>query len=112
MENRCPFMIIIVCFALSFSSLSCAKVKSVWLSATAGSALDKGQYDKAIAKYEKLTELNPDDYSNYWNLGVAYARQKQYTKAQKQIAKLESLGKDDLAEELKKAISDQKHQSK
>ncbi len=114
MENRHPFKssIIILCFLLSLSSVSCAKINSVWLSATAGSALDKGQYDKAITKYEKLTELNPDEYSNYWNLGVAYARQHKYSEAQKQVVKLQKVGKDDLANELKNAITDQKSQSK
>ena len=112
MENRHPFTFIVLCFVLSFSSVSCAKIQSIWLSTTAGSALDKGQYEKAIVKYQKLTELNPDEYSNYWNLGVAYARLNKYSDAQKQVVKLHNMGKEDLADELKTAISKQKQQSK
>jgi tetratricopeptide (TPR) repeat protein len=47
-----------------------------------GTAYDnKGQYDRAIADYDKASQLNPRDADVYLNRGNAYANKGQYDRA-------------------------------
>ena len=92
--------------------ISCDSVKTFWLTATAGKALDNDQLDKAITKYEKLIELHPDDYTNYWNLGVADAHKGDWVNAKKQAKKLEELGRNDLANEMYQYLKEKENTQK
>ena len=97
---------ICLCLPLCFSLVSCGNIKTAWLSVSANGALDKDNMDKAITQYQKLIEMHPDEYSYYWNLGVAYYRKGDVLNAKRQIKKLRALGKDDLADELEDQVKE------
>jgi len=42
---------------------------------------EAGEYEKAIACFDKAIELNPEDAKAYNNRGLAYANLKQYERA-------------------------------
>ena len=42
---------------------------------------EKGEYDKAIADYNKAIELNPNDADAYYNRGCTYGEMGEYEKA-------------------------------
>ncbi|WP_339908468.1 tetratricopeptide repeat protein [Symmachiella dynata] len=44
-----------------------------------------GQYDKAVADYEKMVELDPEIAVQHWRLGLAYYYAGQYAKTAKQL---------------------------
>jgi tetratricopeptide (TPR) repeat protein len=48
---------------------------------------NKGEYDKAIASYEKAITLNPDDATAFYNLGVIYFQKSEFEKSTKIIKK-------------------------
>lgn len=47
-------------------------MKDTYLQTEAITALNQGEYQKAIALYEQNLEANPEDVLNYWYLGLAY----------------------------------------
>ena len=99
-------VVLCLCLLLCFTLVSCDNIKTTWLSVTANGALDKDNMDKAITQYQKLIEMHPDEYSYYWNLGVAYYRKGDSVNAKKLIKKLRALGKDDLADELEDQVKE------
>lgn len=45
--------------------------------------LEKGQLNEAIEKYQNILKINPQSEDAYFNLGIAYARQRKWDEAEK-----------------------------
>jgi tetratricopeptide (TPR) repeat protein len=54
--------------------------------------LGSDEYDKAIADFNKIIEINPRDANAYKNRGVAYCYKGEYDKAWDDVHKAQSLG--------------------
>jgi len=52
----------------------------------------KGQFDQAIADYNKAIEINPKDVTAYHNRAVSYFYKKEYAKAWDDVNKAQNLG--------------------
>jgi len=52
----------------------------------------KGQYDLAIANYNKALEINPRDAKAYCNQGYVYYVKKEYDKSWENVKKVQELG--------------------
>lgn len=53
---------------------------------------DKGEYDRAIADYNKAIEINPRDDKAYNNRGSAYYYKGEYNRAWEDVHKAQGLG--------------------
>jgi tetratricopeptide (TPR) repeat protein len=53
---------------------------------------EKGQYDQAIADFNKALEIDPKSAGAYYNRGIAYYFKKEYDKSWKDINKAQDLG--------------------
>jgi len=53
---------------------------------------DKGDYDKAIADYNKAIEIDPKYAQAYYNYGFAYNKLGEFSKADADIKKAKELG--------------------
>jgi len=90
---------------LSFLILSSTSVKVFFIGEKAKNYHDKGRLEQAILSYERLIELDPSNYSNYFNLAMAHLQNGEKAKAKKQIAKLRAMGSDDVADMLQDLIN-------
>ena len=63
------------------------------------------EYDKAIEIFKKAVELNPNDYANWYNLGILYRDNEQYEDAIKSLLKATELNSNDYQSWLDLAIS-------
>ncbi len=66
---------------------------------------NKGDYDKAIEYCLTAIKLEPNHAKAHHNLGVSYIYKNDLTNAQKQIHKLQELGRSDLKNHLKRIIN-------
>jgi len=54
--------------------------------------VNKGQFDWAIADFNKALEIDPKSADAYYNRGIAYYFKKEYDKSWKDIKKAQDLG--------------------
>ena len=100
-------LFIILCFPLL---VSCQGFGEQILYNRADDAHRKGDYETAIRIYKKLLAEDPQDKvipNNaliHYDLGIAYIDSGNRQKVPKQIDILKKLGREDLANELKKAL--------
>ena len=78
----------------------CGNIESVKLYNQGTELLEKGQYDQAIANFDKAIEINPRYAEAYNNRGIAYLRKGQYDKAISDFTKVIEINpKDAMAHE-------------
>jgi len=96
--KRLSLSVLVAVFMLVVMLAPVGQKDSVWAeSATfyynrGNEEFKKGQYDRAIADYNKALDLNPKIADAYNNRAVAYYYQKDYDKAWKDVHKAQSLG--------------------
>ena len=73
------FLTIGLCYSVAWGVFD--KARAVVCFTKGVSYQDKGQWDKAIAEYNKAIEINPSYAEAYYNRGVAYGRKGQYDQA-------------------------------
>ena len=96
--------LIILCLVLSLNPTSCQKLKVAYLKFKVDKLNTIDELGKAQSIYRRLIELEPDEYSHYWNLGIVSIQLNDKKTAGKVVEQLEGLGQPDLAQELKKFI--------
>lgn len=89
---------------LSFSCLGCERLQSTIWQIEADIAYNQGQYQKSIEFYQKLIRLHPQNADYQWHLGLAYYSSEQKNGVKAQIARLERLGRQDLADDLRQLL--------
>lgn len=95
---------LILC-GLILTTTSCSKsLKQDLLYSRAQSLHDQGKYDKAIAVYKKILELEGEHDDVIYDLGVAYADKGDEENARNQVETLRKVGRSDLADILEEAI--------
>ena len=94
----------LVILIVALSLPGCSKIKREFILYQATQAHDKGDYQRAIDKYQKVLEISPEDDSVLYNLGVAYIYNNQLKKARQQVEILKKLDHDDYANLLQELI--------
>lgn len=87
--------------------LMCSSCEQIQISLDvikADAAYNHGNYSRAIEIYKDLIQKSPDDAGLYHKLGIAYYSSGNKLEVQKQIAKLRTLGKSALADDLQQII--------
>ncbi len=90
----------------------CKDLKGIWIDSQAQRATDNNQFDKAVSLYQQLIDMEPGNYSNYWNLASVYLKKKDVKMVEKQLVKIRSLKEDEVADDLEKALKKLKDELK
>lgn len=101
MRRLIPMYVVLL---LTLSLFSCEKIKSTWLVLKAETAYNQGNTKKAVELYKELIALNPTQPEFYWKLGIAHYSNNDKPSAQKQVARLKTLGRNDLADDLQQLL--------
>ena len=80
--------------------------QAIWityLSMKSATAINNGSFEKAAGIRREIIAIEPDVAEHYWELGTICISRKDKIGVSRQIKKLRKMGRDDLADSLKKA---------
>ena len=103
------FISLVLCALLLPLFSGCDNFKVYWWSRKAQEAHNEGEYDKAIGLYKQIIELNPDDPTFYWDLGIAYFDKGDIVNTREIIHKLKKMGHKDFAGKMEEQLRKSEH---
>ncbi len=88
-----------------FFLFSSDTVENFYMTQKASKLHNNGRYEEAIAVYERLLELDPDNGNTHWNMAVAYLQNGDKESAREEVAILRKMHEHDLVTMLEDLIA-------